>query len=127
MKKNEFRLIVAGIDSGKVSDCSAEFDGTQAQLMDAVSAALCVAEKSFVEKFGNDVLPIFKDAIVEFMDDGFAESGKALRNIVERKMRGGQAKTQREKLAELVNSNEEIKKLAAKLLKELKKAGEAND
>lgn len=127
MKKNEFRLTIEGMDNGSTSDCSAKFDGTQAQLMDAISTALCVAEKGFIRDFGKDALPVLKDAIVEFMDDGFAESGKALRDIVGNKMIGGQAKTQREKLAELVNSNEEIKKLAVKLLKELKKAGEAND
>lgn len=83
MKKNEFKLTVTGEETTGMSTCAVEFDGTPAQFMDAASSVLAAAKNAFIENFDGeeDALSVFKESVVEFMDNGFAGGKKAFRDI----------------------------------------------
>lgn len=129
MKENKFKLTVIGEEEVGMSTCAVEFNGTPAQFMDAVSSALAAAKNAFIENFNGeeDALSVFKESVVEFMDDGFVEGKKAFRNIALDRMKKANSEKRKASLKELLDDNEDIKNKLHELIEELKKAGGSID
>ena len=129
MKKSEFILTVTGEEATGMSTCAVEFDGAPAQFMDAVSSALAAAKNAFIENFDReeDALSVFKESVVEFMDNGFMEGREALRDIALDRMKKANREKRKEKLMELLDNNEDIKDKLRELIKESKRAGGSID
>lgn len=129
MKNSEFKLTVKGEEATGMSTCAVEFDGTPAQFMDAVSSALAAAKNAFIENFDGeeDALSVFKESVVEFMDDGFVKGKKAFRDIALDRMKKANSEKRKASLKESLDNNEDIKNKLRELIKELEKAGGSID